>query len=115
MKNGKRVRGTGRNQAVQSSSNFVSVFDKIQGFDFAVWLKSVEKEGDYVVVKMDAEGIEIHLVPRLVETGANCLIDKMLPGKEESRLSKHICSMLGNKLTQTSDTERMLYNHSPLS
>ncbi|CAI9761272.1 unnamed protein product [Fraxinus pennsylvanica] len=77
LTNGKRVRGTGRNQAVQSSSNFVNVFNKIQGFDFAAWLKSVVKERDYVVVKMDVEGTEFHLVPRLIETGAICLIDEM--------------------------------------
>ncbi|KAL2508200.1 methyltransferase [Forsythia ovata] len=76
-KNGKRGRGAGRNQAVQSSSNFVSVFNKIQGFDLAMWLKSVVKERDYVVVKMDVEGTEFHLVRRLVETGAICLIDEM--------------------------------------
>ncbi|CAK9164134.1 unnamed protein product [Ilex paraguariensis] len=69
--------GMGRIQAVQSSSNFVGDLDKIQGFDFANWLKSAVSNRDYVVVKMDVEGTEFQLIPRLVETGAMCLIDEM--------------------------------------
>lgn len=71
-------RGMGRVQAAQSSSGFVNGdSDKIEGFDFAVWLKSAVSERDFVVVKMDVEGAEFYLVPRLVETGAICLIDEM--------------------------------------
>ncbi|XP_057956236.1 uncharacterized protein LOC131149631 [Malania oleifera] len=70
-------RGMGRIQTVQSSASFIGDVDKIQGFDFAVWLKSVVSEKDFVVVKMDVEGTEFHLIPRLIETGAICLIDEM--------------------------------------
>ncbi|CAI9107083.1 OLC1v1006365C1 [Oldenlandia corymbosa var. corymbosa] len=76
-KNEERGRGMGRIQGVQSSSNFVGNSDKIQGFDFAAWLKETVTEKDYVLVKMDVEGTEFHLIPRLIETGAICLIDEM--------------------------------------
>ncbi|XP_052174846.1 uncharacterized protein LOC127789834 [Diospyros lotus] len=69
--------GMGRVQTVQSSSNFVSDFHKIQGFDFAAWLKNAVSMRDVVVVKMGVEGAEFHLIPRLVETDAICLIDEL--------------------------------------
>ncbi|XP_010553127.1 PREDICTED: uncharacterized protein LOC104823307 [Tarenaya hassleriana] len=76
-----RGRGMGRIQPVQSSSTsgdgFNGEVDLIQGFDFAEWLKSVVRERDFVVMKMDVEGTEFDLIPRLVETGAICLIDEL--------------------------------------
>ncbi|KAK1351555.1 putative methyltransferases-like [Heracleum sosnowskyi] len=70
-------RGMGRIKPVQSSGNDVSDVDKIQGFDFANWLKSTVTEKDFVVMKMDVEGTEFDLIPRLFETGAICLIDEI--------------------------------------
>ncbi|XP_009615562.1 uncharacterized protein LOC107824576 [Nicotiana tabacum] len=70
-------RGMGRIQPVESSSNSASEVDVIQGFDFAEWLKSSVSERDYVVMKMDVEGTEFDLIPRLFETGAICLIDEV--------------------------------------
>ncbi|KAK1426513.1 hypothetical protein QVD17_15187 [Tagetes erecta] len=49
----------------------------VQGFDFAEWLKRTVSEKDYVVMKMDVEGAEFDLIPRLVETGAICMVDEM--------------------------------------
>lgn len=72
-----RSRGMGRIQTVQSSMDFMGNMDKIQGFDFAKWLKSLAVEQDYVVMKMDVEGTEFHLIPRLIETGAICLVDEL--------------------------------------
>ncbi|CAA3018381.1 PREDICTED: uncharacterized protein LOC104426933 [Olea europaea subsp. europaea] len=51
--------------------------DEIPGFDFAEWLKNTVSERDYVVMKMDVEGTEFNLIPRLIETGAICLIDEI--------------------------------------
>ncbi|XWS71910.1 hypothetical protein CRYUN_Cryun03dG0179100 [Craigia yunnanensis] len=70
-------RGMGRIHPVQSSVNYVKDVDKIQGFDIAEWLKSVVSERDFVVMKMDVEGAEFHLMPRLIDTGAICLIDEV--------------------------------------
>lgn len=93
-------RGMGRIQTVQSSSNFMGDVDKIQGFDFASWLKSTVSERDYVVMKMDIEGTEFHLIPRLIETGAICLVDEIFlechynrwqrccPGERSSKYQK---------------------------
>uniref|UniRef100_A0A5B7ALL4 Uncharacterized protein n=1 Tax=Davidia involucrata TaxID=16924 RepID=A0A5B7ALL4_DAVIN len=70
--------GMGRIQPVQSSvSSSSGEVDKIKGFDFANWLKNTVSERDFVVMKMDVEGTEFDLVPRLFETGAICLIDEI--------------------------------------
>ncbi|CAN4102131.1 unnamed protein product [Withania somnifera] len=77
-RNVEKGRGMGRVQSAQSSLNFVRDSDKILGFDFAGWLMSlVEERRDYLVVKMDVEGNEFHLVNKLIETGAICLIDEL--------------------------------------
>ncbi|KAL5077141.1 hypothetical protein RYX36_016125 [Vicia faba] len=70
-------RGMGRINPVQTSSSHMGDKNKIQGFDFAEWLKSVVTSKDFVVVKMDVEGTEFHLIPRLIQTGAICLIDEL--------------------------------------
>lgn len=68
-------RGMGRIRQAGASDSGDS--HTIQGFDFAEWLKSTVTERDYVVMKMDVEGTEFDLVPRLFETGAICLIDEL--------------------------------------
>lgn len=72
-----RGRGMGRIQPVQSSASYTNDINRIQGIDFANWLKSTVSERDFVVMKMDVEGTEFHLIPRLIETGAICLIDEI--------------------------------------
>ncbi|KAL5709817.1 hypothetical protein ACHQM5_020458 [Ranunculus cassubicifolius] len=93
-------RGMGRIQPIQSATSSVRDVDKIQGFDFANWLKNTVTEKDYVVMKMDVEGTEFDLIPRLFETGAICLIDeiflechynrwqKCCPGERSSKYEK---------------------------
>ncbi|CAO2840061.1 unnamed protein product [Amaranthus hypochondriacus] len=70
-------RGMGRIDPVQSSERFVRNVGKIMGFDLAEWLKNEFEEMDFVVMKMDIEGTEFNLIPKLIETGAICLIDEM--------------------------------------
>ncbi|CAN0927893.1 hypothetical protein LINGRAHAP2_LOCUS36152 [Linum grandiflorum] len=70
-------RGMGRIQPVTTTEGFDGVVDEIQGFDFAKWLKRTVTEKDFVVMKMDVEGTEFDLIPRLVKTGAICLIDEV--------------------------------------
>ncbi|KAF3794421.1 hypothetical protein EJ110_NYTH02362 [Nymphaea thermarum] len=78
--NGEKGRGMGRIQPVgeqtgkEGESKEVM---KVQGFDFAEWLMGTVSEGDFVVMKMDVEGAEFDLIPRLIETGAICLIDEI--------------------------------------
>ncbi|XP_044472638.1 uncharacterized protein LOC123201276 isoform X4 [Mangifera indica] len=96
-------RGMGRIQPVQTSlsdGGFDGEVDIIQGFDFADWLKKTVTEKDFVVMKMDVEGTEFDLIPRLFETGAICLIDeiflechynrwqKCCPGQRSSKYEK---------------------------
>ncbi|KAC9333161.1 hypothetical protein R6Q59_027177 [Mikania micrantha] len=70
-------RGMGRIQPVKPGGGIVGSTDVIQGFDFANWLKNTVSEKDFVVMKMDVEGTEFDLIPRLIETGAICLIDEV--------------------------------------
>ncbi|KAH1068572.1 hypothetical protein GYH30_006230 [Glycine max] len=51
--------------------------EKIPGFDFVDWLKNTVSENDFVVMKMDVEGTEFDLIPRLFETRAICLVDEI--------------------------------------
>lgn len=95
-------RGMGRIQPAKSYSDggFDGEVDQIQGFDFAEWLKNTVTERDFVVMKMDVEGTEFDLIPRLVETGAICLIDEIFlechynrwqrccPGQRSSKYEK---------------------------
>ncbi|KAK6785982.1 hypothetical protein RDI58_014507 [Solanum bulbocastanum] len=77
-KNVEKGRGLGRVQSAQSSLDFLWDSDKIMGFDFAGWLMSlVDEKRDYLVVKMDVKGSEFHLIEKLIENGAICLIDEL--------------------------------------
>ncbi|VVB12817.1 unnamed protein product [Arabis nemorensis] len=72
-------RGMGRIQPVikNSGDDSAGEVNLIQGFDFADWLKKNVRERDFVVMKMDVEGTEFDLIPRLIKTGAICLIDEL--------------------------------------
>ncbi|XVF76898.1 hypothetical protein PTKIN_Ptkin13bG0304200 [Pterospermum kingtungense] len=108
-------RGMGRIQPVKSSQGeLTSEVDKIQGFDFAEWLKNTVTERDFVVMKMDVEGTEFDLIPRLFETGAICLIDEIFlechynrwqrccPGQRSTKYEKNYgqCLELFNTLRE---------------
>ncbi|KAJ0234969.1 hypothetical protein HA466_0270690 [Hirschfeldia incana] len=93
-------RGMGRIQPVKKSSTGGGEVNLIQGFDFADWLKKSVRERDFVVMKMDVEGTEFDLIPRLIKTGAICLIDELFlechynrwqrccPGERSQKYSK---------------------------
>ena len=102
----KAKRGMGRIQPAKNSGGIGGggsgrrEVNEIQGFDFAEWLKSTVTEKDFVVMKMDVEGTEFDLIPRLFETGAICLIDEIFlechynrwqrccPGERSSKYEK---------------------------
>ncbi|XP_077213468.1 uncharacterized protein LOC143848409 [Tasmannia lanceolata] len=96
---GDKGRGMGRIRPFESSILTGNV-DRIRGFDFANWLKSAVSKRDFVVMKMDIEGTEFDLIPRLFETGAICLIDELFlechynrwqkccPGERSSKYQK---------------------------
>nr|KYP63601.1 hypothetical protein KK1_018180 [Cajanus cajan] len=110
-------RGMGRIQPVQSSGQgkFDGEVEQIQGFDFANWLKKTVTKNDFVVMKMDVEGTEFDLIPRLFKTGAICLIDEIFlechynrwqrccPGQRSSKYEKTYdqCLQLFNSLRQS--------------
>lgn len=72
--------GMGRIQSRSSldgSRSSGKQFKTVQGFDFADWLINTVTADDYVVMKMDVEGAEFDLLPRMMETGAICLVDEL--------------------------------------
>ncbi|EPS62213.1 hypothetical protein M569_12578 [Genlisea aurea] len=99
-KNVAKGRGMGRIQPSGNRSSSSNNVDRIQGFDFAAWLKSTVSERDFVVMKMDVEGTEFDLIPRLFETESICLIDELFlechynrwqkccPGQRSSKYDK---------------------------
>ncbi|KAL1314769.1 hypothetical protein HN51_041590 [Arachis hypogaea] len=110
-------RGMGRIQPLQGSSSedFDGEVEKIKGFDFAAWLKNTVSKNDFVVMKMDVEGTEFDLIPRLFETGAICLVDEIFlechynrwqrccPGQRSAKYEKTYdqCLQLFNSLRQS--------------
>ena len=52
-------------------------FFKVQGLDIAEWIRSVASEGDFLVVKMDVEGVEFDLLARLRESRVICRMDEL--------------------------------------
>uniref|UniRef100_A0A5B7ANJ2 Methyltransferase type 11 domain-containing protein n=1 Tax=Davidia involucrata TaxID=16924 RepID=A0A5B7ANJ2_DAVIN len=93
--------GMGRIQPVQSSASSTGEVDKILGFDFANWLKNTVSEKDFVVMKMDVEGTEFDLIPRLFETGAICLIDEIFLECHYNRWQKCCPGERSSKYQQT--------------
>ncbi|KAG8099014.1 hypothetical protein GUJ93_ZPchr0013g36051 [Zizania palustris] len=69
-------RGMGRIRPM-AGNKMSSEVRSVPAFDFAEWLKRTVSEQDYVVMKMDVEGTEFDLIPRLFDTGAICLIDEL--------------------------------------
>ncbi|XP_051130521.1 uncharacterized protein LOC127251025 isoform X2 [Andrographis paniculata] len=96
--NGEPGKGMGRIRPAQSSAPPDG--DRIEGFDFGEWLKRTVSERDYVVMKMDVEGTEFDLIPKLFENGGICLIDELFlechynrwqkccPGKRSTKYQK---------------------------
>jgi FkbM family methyltransferase len=50
---------------------------RVPAFDLAEWMRRTFSEQDYVVMKMDVEGTEFELIPRMIDTGAICLVDEL--------------------------------------
>ncbi|XP_062213465.1 uncharacterized protein LOC133914365 [Phragmites australis] len=79
--NAKRAngRGMGRIRPAAGATDRVSsgAVRRIPAFDFAAWLQRTASEQDYVVMKMDVEGTEFDLIPRMLDTGAICLVDEL--------------------------------------
>ncbi|KAL3498923.1 hypothetical protein ACH5RR_041655 [Cinchona calisaya] len=75
----KRREYTGKVQSDKSEimQDYKGEQNVVQAFDFADWLIRSFSKQDFVVLKMDVEGTEMDLIPRLVETGAICLIDEL--------------------------------------
>ncbi|KFK24641.1 hypothetical protein AALP_AA8G005900 [Arabis alpina] len=110
-------RGMGRIQPVTKNSgdDTGGEVNLIQGFDFADWLKKNVRDRDFVVMKMDVEGTEFDLIPRLIKTGAICLIDELFlechynrwqrccPGQRSQKYNKtyNQCLELFTSLRQT--------------
>lgn len=47
-------------------------------FDFSQWLKETVKKDDKVIVKMDIEGSEYYVLPKMIDDGTINLIDRLI-------------------------------------
>lgn len=48
-----------------------------EGFDFLVWFRETVAAEDFVVLKMNAVGMELQLLHQLFESGGICLVDEL--------------------------------------
>ncbi|XP_061362134.1 uncharacterized protein LOC133305898 [Gastrolobium bilobum] len=103
-------RGMGRIQPLQSSGEFDGEVEKIRGFDFANWLKNTVSKNDFVVMKMDVEGTEFDLIPRLFETGAICLVDEIFLECHYNRWQRCCPGQRSSKYEKTYDQCLELFN-----
>ncbi|XP_071904298.1 uncharacterized protein [Coffea arabica] len=73
---------TGRIQPGQPQvlQDYMGEQNVVQAFDFADWLIRSFSRQDFVVLKIDVEGTEMDLIPRLVESGAICLTNEFVLG-----------------------------------
>ena len=66
---------------------------QVQGRDFPAWLMSLklckERDHDYVIVKIDIEGIEYLVLSRILDLGLECYADKWLVEFHHAKRSKH--------------------------
>ncbi|KAG0590056.1 hypothetical protein KC19_1G068000 [Ceratodon purpureus] len=95
--------GMGRiHQHVQSGSPKLErdQLIEVQGIDIAEWIRSVASEDDFVVVKMDVEGAEYELLPRLMTTGVICLVDELFLECHYNRW-QHCCPERTTKYNRT--------------
>lgn len=72
---GNRSKGMGR--IYRWPQKLEGDFTVVQGLDIAEWLRNVAGEDDLLIVKMDVEGAEYDLLPKLVDTGVICLVDEL--------------------------------------
>ena len=70
---------------------------KVAAVDVASWVKSHFSEDDFVVLKLDVEGAEHVVIPRLLELGATRVVDIVL-WECHSLSGRPPCSVLGHKL-----------------
>lgn len=50
---------------------------KVQAIDFSEWLRKNIPEGSFVVLKMDIEGAEYSVIPKMIEDGTIKLINRL--------------------------------------
>ncbi|GAU13885.1 hypothetical protein TSUD_262120 [Trifolium subterraneum] len=103
-------RGMGRIQPLDSQGGGGGGVQKIQGFDFAEWLKNTVTMNDFVVMKMDVEGTEFDLIPRLFETGAICLVDEIFLECHYNRWQRCCPGQRSPKYEKTYDQCLQLFN-----
>ncbi|KAI5059939.1 hypothetical protein GOP47_0024359 [Adiantum capillus-veneris] len=100
--------GMGRIQsrsAIDNSNSMLSLpsvskFKNVQGFDFSEWLIKTVSVDDFVVLKLDIEGTEFDLLPRMLETGAICLVDELFLECHYNRWQR-TSSLRTSKFTRT--------------
>ncbi|XP_057779441.1 uncharacterized protein LOC130998020 [Salvia miltiorrhiza] len=60
-----------------SSDEFLTAPVEEQGFDFVPWFKETVSDGDFVVLMMKANVVELNILVELFESGAVCHVDEV--------------------------------------
>ncbi|KAL7153839.1 hypothetical protein ABFS83_04G195500 [Erythranthe nasuta] len=60
-----------------TSDEFMSAPSDDEGFDFARWFDETISEGDFVVLMMKAESVEMDILVELFKTGGICRVDEL--------------------------------------
>ena len=79
---------------------------EVPSLDFALWLSAHVKPQDFVVVKMDIEGMEFELLPHLIQRGVAPLIDELFVECHCVESFNHRC---GRKYRECIDLHRRSY------
>ncbi|KAJ1297552.1 hypothetical protein BS78_01G385200 [Paspalum vaginatum] len=75
--NARKRNGRGMGRIMPAPGTSSGELRRVPAFDLAEWLKRTVSEQDYVVMKMDVEGTEFDLIPRMLYTRAICLVDEL--------------------------------------
>ena len=91
---------------VQRESSSKTAMREVPSLDFALWLSAHVKPQDFVVVKMDIEGMEFELLPHLIQRGVAPLIDELFVECHCVESFNHRC---GRKYSECIDLHRRSY------
>jgi len=72
------IAGSGSSLLETALNDKQNKFVVVKAIDLAAWLKKNFIESDFVLMKMDIEGAEFKIIPKLIDTEAYKLIDTLL-------------------------------------
>lgn len=72
-----RFGGSGLGGSLQLETGAGNAADMVDAIDFSKWLSSTIDEDDYTICKIDIEGSEYDVIPKMFRDGTLCLCDRL--------------------------------------